>query len=997
MWRTRILPGIVGCLLFLMASPGFSQVVSATLYGTVVDPNQAVIPSAKVSIKNEGTGQSLSTETAGTGEFTFVSVPAGTYTITVEASGFKTRVQSGLELRAGQQQRLTFALEIGQVTETIEVTGQAPLINTANAEQRSALDSLEVKDLPTTKRDWTSLLGLTPGIDSGSSNVRLNGLPGASFRLTVDGTDATQDTEQPSFAMSGGFNFIRGVSTEAVAEVSVAKGIASAEIANTMSGNVNITTKSGTNQFHGSAFLLNNVENFNARSQTLSNKPGLVYNQFGGSLGGPIVKDKAFFFGVYEGYRLAGFSALSDDVPTPEFKAMMHDANPIYDKALSVFPDPNQPYDAGAVTGRWVGSGTAQSRDNYALARGDYYITDRTILSTRYTRSRPFQLNPRVVTANNRTYEGKIEQGSVNVTHIRPSVTFETRFGVNYNFVPRLDHYYSLFEGDTAYNGIGGLGFGVDGETNTREGWSWSIEESIGKTIGRHSMKFGGILLHTVGSRDNIQTPNLTYSSVQDLINNIPNRGQVTMGVREYRAYTSTIGFFFQDDFKVNQKLVLNLGMRYDYFTVPKERDGRLFNRAQPFGTGPAVSPDQIWEPAHANFSPRFGFAYTVDESAKTVVRGGFGVFYNPRPLYGGPVDIVGNAIDEPFRIEYGRQDAIAQPAYQWPVSNDTVRALVKGKSTLQGGTAINTYFPYPFSYQWNLGIQREIARNLVLDTAYVGTRGKNLMMVRFWNQVDRVTGVRPYPGFTEFRYRDAGESSFYSAWQTSLRKRFANGFALGANYTYGYEYSYTNDSDLLLPTSVQDIYNVRADKAPPDSFVRHQFNFNWVYELPFARLADTNSLMARNLFAGWQISGIFRAQTGQPVNVTQSSGLQGSRADYVSGDPTLSDYTDTLQYINKSAFARVPIGDVSGVPLHPGTVGRNAFFGPGLWNLDTSLSKRFFITEAINVKFEAQMLNAFNHTNLSNLQGNVTSGSFGRLNGTRGARVIQFNLRLEF
>ena len=170
-----------------------------------------------------------------------------------------------------------------------------------------------------------------------------------------------------------------------------------------------------------------------------------------------------------------------------------------------------------------------------------------------------------------------------------------------------------------------------------------------------------------------------------------------------------------------------------------------------------------------------------------------------------------------------------------------------------------------------------------------------------------------------------------------------------------------------------------------------------WLYELPLAHLAASGSRLSRNLLAGWTISGIVRAQTGQPVTISQSSGLQGSCADYIGGNTTLSDYSATLQYLNKGAFARVPIGAVSGVPIHPGTIGRDAFYAPGWWNVDSSLAKQFFFTERVTSKFEVQMLNAFNHTNLSGLTANITSGSFGRLTSTRGARVIQLNLRLEF
>jgi len=373
-------------------------------------------------------------------------------------------------------------------------------------------------------------------------------------------------------------------------------------------------------------------------------------------------------------------------------------------------------------------------------------------------------------------------------------------------------------------------------------------------------------------------------------------------------------------------------------------------------------------------------------------------MFHSPVPLYAGPVDLVRDAVDEPFRINYNRSDVLAAGSvFQWPVSNDAVRSFVKGQSALIGDTAVNTDFPTPFSYQWTLGIEHEFPGSIVLETAYMGTRGVHLQMVRFWNEVDRVTGVRPYPGFTQFRYRDAGESTAYHSWQTSLRKRLGSSVAAGLSYTWASAYSYTGAADLALPTSVQDIYNVRADKGPPDDFVRHNFVGNVIYELPISKINHSKALLARNIFEGWQISGIFTAQSGNPINVTQSTAFEGSRADYTGGETTFSNYHDTLQYLDKSSFARVPIGQQSGAPLHPGNIGRNALFNIGSWNLDAALTKRFFITEKVHGKFEAQMLNAFNHTNLSGLQAQVTNSNFGQFTSTRGARVIQFNLRVEF
>lgn len=988
----------IATLLLLLYLQSQAQVVSAGLFVTVSDPNGAVIPGAKVTAANVDRGSTLTRDADASGIAAFPALPLGSYAITVESAGFKTLKRSGIVLSAGQDLRLSLPLELGQITETIEVHAETPLLNTSNAEQRTNIEAMQVQELPTSRRDWTSLLGLTPGAQVSSSSVRMNGLPPASMRITVDGTDATEDNEQPSFAMNGGFNLIKGVSTEAVAEVNMAKGIASAEIANTMSGNINIITKSGTNDFHGSAFWLNNTENLNARNQFLRNKPGLTFNQFGGSFGGPIVRNRLFFFGVYEGYRLRGFQALNGQVPTAEFRGRVLAANPIYDKMFETFPLPNQTYAANAITGGWIGAASEQANDDHATVKGDYNITPTTILSTRWTRSRPFRMTPRVNSANNRTWGGTVEQGMANLTHATASWTYQSRFGVNYNQTPRLDHYYALTASDAAYSGINGLGFSVDGELNAREGITWSFEQSAGTQIGRHAIKIGGIFLQQHARRVNVETPVLTFSSEADMIANLPNAVQATLGVREFDLRTNTLGFFIQDDFKVTRKLMVNLGMRWDYFSVPKERDDRLFNRQQPFGTGPYTSPDAIWNTDRNNFAPRVGFAYQLTESGKTVLRGGAGVFYSPIPLFAGPVDLVRDAVDEPFRVNVSRADVLASGSvFRWPVSNDAVRQFVKGTTGLIGDTAVDTHFPNPYSYQWTFGIQHEFPGGIALDTAYVGNRGLHLQMVRFWNQVDRVTGVRPVPGFSEFRYRDANESTGYHSWQTSVRKRFSAGLNLGFGYTYASAFSYTGQADLLLPTGIQDAYNIKADRGRPDDYLRHNATVDLVYELPFARLSSSDSWLTRNALAGWQISGIFSARSGSPINISQSSAFAGSRADYAGGVPVLENYQDTLRYLDAGSFTRVPIGAVSGAPIRPGNIGRNALTNIGWWNWDLSAAKRFSLTEKLEGKIEAQMMNALNHTNLNGLQTNVTSGNFGRFTSTRGARVIQMNLRLSF
>lgn len=976
--------------------PGWGQVVTATFHGTITDPNGAVVPGATVTATNTGRGTSISRKSDDIGLVTFTSLPPGDYTVAVESAGFKTLTRTNVNLSAGEEMRLTLKLEIGQLNERVVVTAETPLINTSNAEQRTNLEEVQVKNLPILRHDWTNLLTLNTGISLGGGNVRMNGLPGASFRLTVDGTDATQDNEQPSLSMSGNFNFIKGVATEAIAEVNVAKGIASAEISNTMSGNVNIITKSGSNSFHGSAFWLNNVEDLNARNQFLATKPALVYNQYGGSIGGPIVRNKAFFFGAYEGYRQSGFQALNEQMPTREFRDRISAATNRYEKLFSIFPLPNQSYNATSNTGAWIGAGTERGSDDHAVIRGDYNFSSTNLLNVRYSRARPFRLTPRVVSVNNRTWEGTIEQGTANFTHVSPRWTMETRFGFNYNEVPRDDNYYGQYANDVNFNAITGLGFSISAETLAREGTTWSLEQTVSRTLGRHSLKLGGIWFRPHVRRDNTEVPVLTFSSVQDMIDNIPNAGRVTLGVDEYDLRSFTLGFFVQDDFRVTSKLIVNMGLRYDYFGVPKERDGRLFNRAQPFGTGAYLPGDSVWEPNKRNFAPRLGTAYSL--SPKTVLRAGAGMFYSPLPLYGGGVDIVRNALDEPFRLMYNRTEALSAPSgvLRWPVSNQAVRAYIKGAPSLIGDTALNTHLPQPFSYQWNFSVQHELPGGLALDTGYVGTRGVHLQLVRLWNQVNRVTGVRPYPGFTEFRYRDASDSSVYHSWQTSVRKRFAAGLVFGVNYTWASAYSYTGDADLLLPASVQDIYNISADKGPPGDFARHTFASDFVYELPFSR-SGTSGRVARNLLKGWMISGILSARSANPLNPAQETAFEGSRPDYIGGNAYLNDYQSTLRMLDRSVYAPVPIGSVSGAPLRPGNAGRHSLWGVGFWNLDAGVGKRFFLTERVNSKLEIQMQNAFNHTNLSGLENRVSRANFGQFTSTRGARVVQLSLRFDF
>jgi hypothetical protein len=390
------------------------------------------------------------------------------------------------------------------------------------------------------------------------------------------------------------------------------------------------------------------------------------------------------------------------------------------------------------------------------------------------------------------------------------------------------------------------------------------------------------------------------------------------------------------------------------------------------------------------------GFAYTVDKNAKTVVRGGFGMFVNPRNMLGGPVDLVQNAIDEPFRRVFSRAEALQFPVLRYPVINRNVLPLVKG-AALAPSTLISEEFRNPYSIQMQLGIQRQLTESLVLETGYVGTRGLKLNMVRDLNQVDRVTGVRPIPALGQFRYYDGSERSRYESWQTSLRKRLSANFLFNAHYTWSKTLSFS-DGDLVLNSQrPQDNNNLRAERGPAPTDIGHRFAADTLYELPFARLAAAKTGIGRLALAGWQLTSIITAQTGSAFSIGNPSSIPGQRLDYVGGDPYAADPRGNLFYLNRSAFQEVPIIQASGAPVRPGNLGRNAMRLPGFWNVDFGMAKNFAFTERMRLQIRGDFLNAFNHTVFSSLDTNIRSANFGKFTGTRGARVIQLNARFTF
>jgi hypothetical protein len=525
---------------FVVASgvPLSAQVTTATFYGILNDPTGAVIPGATITLRHEGTGTVTRKVSDAQGEFVFDFLRVGRYSLQIEAGGFKKYESSGIEFLAAQNIRQTYVLEVGAVTETVSVEGTPALLNTVAAEQRESIPTRELTELPIARRNFSNILGLGTGITTGDNGgVRLNGLGRSGVKITVDGTDATSNPENPGTSMYQAFNYIDTISIEAIQEVQTTKGVVAAEYAHQLSGNVNIVSRSGTNQWHGSLFENFQSDNLNARNQFLTTKPPLVFNQFGGSLGGPIQRDRIFIFGTYEGYREKTSQIVSGDVPTARMRADMIAAVPSYKIFLDTLPLPTEVHDPNGVGGRYIGVGPSEARDDHGVVKGDIRTSPNSLVSLTYVRSRPYRDTPRVSPVNNRSWQGIQERGTANFTWFGPSWSSESRFGYNSNDVFRLDGYWvASLDPSTPETVAGGRripsisvpGFdnGGGAEIVNYFGPTWSVEEKFAKHKGPHSFKFGGIYSSRGPGRFNIENPRLNYDNKADLLANIPSRAQ---------------------------------------------------------------------------------------------------------------------------------------------------------------------------------------------------------------------------------------------------------------------------------------------------------------------------------------------------------------------------------------------------------------------------------------------------------------------------------------
>src|SRR6266516_3329906 len=574
--------------LIATARVSLAQRTTATFAGIAQDSTGAVLPGVEASLINEGTAALMQTVTNETGEFLLDFVPAGTYTLRLELPGFKRYESKGIPLGAAERVRRTYTLEVGAVTDSVTVTGEAPLVNTLSPEQRLNLNMLQVANMPMINRNITSVIenagtGLTKGeaLVSGAGGVRfrMNGLGGSAMSATANGTNASGFAASTLLGGYGGFTKIDIMSADAVGEVQVVKGVIPAEYGG-LSGNVSFITKSGTNYWHGSLFHRYEGPALSARQPFLNSKPHSVWNQFGGSLGGPIIRNKFFFFAAYEGYRQRSTTTLSNDVPTTLFRDTLRRALPFVemDINLKYYTLPNQPYGPADLLARWVGPGLSNQNDDHVDAKLDYLIGGGN-LSVTFTGAHPSQEQAAQQPLNPRKFRGKMLRGNTSYVIGRSHWTSASYFGINASPGQRIEKFFN--EKDPAKPELaGGVGRGVPaimypGMTaiaqRERKQWgvrpSYYIEQQASLFRGAHSWKFGGKLDLRRGGAPDSTNAGVTFQNITDVLQNTPQ--SVGLNVQQSEFYKWSMNgwsMYGQDDWRVSRKLVLNLGLRYDSY-----------------------------------------------------------------------------------------------------------------------------------------------------------------------------------------------------------------------------------------------------------------------------------------------------------------------------------------------------------------------------------------------------------------------------------------------
>ena len=1031
---------IAAFLLILASTAGFSQTFRGSIAGTVVDATGAVVANATLQASNPLTGLKRDTSTTAAGEFSFLDLPPGTYDITASQAGFNKVKIDKVSVEVGKVTTVKVNLQIASQTQTVEVAAQAVTIDSESSTINQVIPNKAVQDMPLNGRDFTQLQKLAPGWNGAGS---LNGARTMQANQQIDGTDNNDAWHNAVAVNQGGVSGVAGtlLPIDAIDQFSV-QSHANAESGRNGGGSVNMVIKSGNNGFHGTIYYFNRNDALAANTPFApagSSKPKLKNNQFGTSVGGPIIKDKLFYFLTYERQKFIVGNANSATEPSAAWvsaaTAVLNQygvpVNPVATNLLSLWP--TRARTGAAVTNNFFGNDVSDNFSDNGIGKVDYVINSKNNLAFRYFVGTGAQTAPAgdvlheyYQVAPSRMHNFSLVLNSV----VTPKFVTQTLLGVNY-FKQTFNDF------DTSANPVGlGLNTGVTNPTLSgapsisingfdtvgqtpplgRIDTTGHITETMSYTAGKHTFRFGGEyrranldVFYQRNARgtfnfDGTQGPwakdaavSSNLRSLADFLGGYVLSSSIQVGKMQDIYLMNSFSFFGQDSYRISKNLVVNYGVRWEYYG-PYHDDNHRFSVFEP-GKGIVFvgqGVDSLFPKRFGNLAPRFGMAYAPSGS-KFVIRGDYGIYYDSPAL---------NAFGDNRPPNSGATGVIYNPAGASPIFSTTTSnyKIVSGVPVFgsnpslppppYGIFSVDQQFKIASLQNFSVNGQYQLGAGAVVEVGYTGSLGRHLLNVLDINQIpanalgtaanrNALAVTRPFyssfPNYATINQVESGANSHYNGMIASLRTSNWRGVTAKFNYTLGYSH---DDASSVRGASPMNSFNLRQDYGNSDFDVRSTFTSYVTYELPAPKFGP------RKLMKGWQVNSLLSFYTGLPFSVTAgqnwSGSFEGKDRVIVNGDPfsggavNHSVANGFVQWLNKDAFS---------FPT-PGTYGnemRNQFHGPGFADVDFSVFKTTSITERIRAQFRLEMFNIFNRTNLPRPNATLSSGSFGRIGDTIG------------
>lgn len=1067
--------GVAALIAVLTTTAAAYAQATGQITGQVTDPSGAVLPGATVEATNAATGAVRTAVTGGDGLYTLPLLQPGVYSVKASLDGFKAAQQDGVRVTVTETARAVFQLEVGQISETVTVTAEATLVETSNATHGIVIDQQKVVDLPLNGRNFTQLGTLIPGVvapPTGLGGQSGDATPGG-FGNTTGGFNVNGMRNQSNnFLMDGATNndtfntgFVLRPPPDAIQEFKILTHAFGAEFGRNAGAVVNVVTRSGSNTFSGALWEFNRDDALQARNYFAPGnqpKPVLKQNQFGGAFGGPVVKNKLFGFGYYEGFRNESGTTTNIVVPSAAQRAGNFGATTIRDP-LTGQPFPNNTIPANRISpvsarllsefvplpnspgNRYIVSPTLEDVRDMVGARFDYQMTDNQSLLLRYMRSETDRTTPRVIAAVDQRATATLQDALVSHNYVlRNNVITQTRASIN-----RIDANPAVTSGlsprdyginfantnplaaglpSISVQGFFGGGVNALGDPQQpfvqRVNHVWQVANDVTWIAGPHSLKFGVDVRREAMNIAFINRPNgdlsftgqLSGNAAADFLLGLPALARATTQQVTQDGYGWLFAGYVQDDFRITPNLTLNLGVRYELplpfidknDAITGFRTGQqstVFPNA-PAGLvypGDAGVPRGIVPTDKNNVAPRISLAWDPFGDGRTSVRSAFGVFYDA--LAGQGDFFQSGVLSPPFtplvELNTPTPITIADPlaAVAGP-PNPFPRAL-----TIIGW---GDDFKSPKAYHFNLGVQRQLASRIGAEVAYVGSRGFNLPMFLeinpgVYTPGQTTRGARVMPAFALVRPTFSVAQSWFDSLQTSLRLLPWKGLNATASYTLGKATDHVSglniggESRPVLPVVQGDEASIERalsfEKGPALFDARHRFVFSFGYELP---ALDGQPAIVKAIAGGWQVNGIYQAQTGFPFSVNYGGVLDirymTQRPD-VTCDPNDGPKT-TSQWFDTSCFAARTLAQ-SGE--RPGNAGRNGVRGPGFQRTDLSIFKNFDFKDRHRIQARIEAFNLLNQARFSNPSGTFGAVNFGQITTAEDGRVIQLAIKYSF